>query len=176
MNSAGFWRFATIGTICTATVLIAAIWQLGLVSSATQIHGNDLTQVKVVRETQTVTTQSGIYVGVPGASTKITVPAGQQALIIVRFAAASRCTGAGNINCNIRVIVGGAEISPAGSSVDVFDNTSVSGGFSSHHALERSIVKGPGTYNVRVQYRVGSAFNASFALGGFHMTVERIIQ
>jgi hypothetical protein len=113
MNSAGFWRFATIGTIGICAVLIAAIVQLGLVNSATSIQGNNLTAVKVVREANFVSTSSTSYVNVPGASTMITVPAGKQALIIVRFAASSACSG--TAVCLVRVLVGGAQASPASS-------------------------------------------------------------
>jgi hypothetical protein len=177
MNSAGFWRFATISTIGVCAVVFAAIVQLGLVSSATSIQGNNLTAVKVVRDAGTVSTNSQEYVNVPGASTMITVPAGKQALIIVRFGAASMCqqTPPTGVFCKVRVLVGGAEASPTGDSADYWDSLGASEGSVTSHTIERSILKGPGTHTVRIQYRVGDP-SSSFSLLGFHMTVERIIR
>jgi hypothetical protein len=183
MNSAGFWRFATFGVLGVCAMVVAAIVQLDLVSSATSIQGNNLTAVKVVRESAHLTTNSNAYVNVPGASTMITVPAGKQALIVIRFAASSACSQSppSSLFCKLRVMVGPTEASPvrtiAGDHVDTWDTIGNSETWSAAHAIERSVLKGPGTYNVRAQFRVSEVINSAvFILHGFHMTVERIIQ
>jgi hypothetical protein len=68
--------------------------------------------------------------------------------------------------------VGGTEAAPA---QHVWDTFTGEVGWTSAHAIERSVLKGPGTYNVKVQYWVDKP-QATFQLFGYHMTVERIIQ
>jgi hypothetical protein len=142
--------------------------QLGHAGAGHQPDGG-----QVIRSSATTQTSSLSYVNVPGTLTNITVPAGKQALIVVRFAASSKCVSIPGVLCRVRVLVGGVEASPAGSNVDVWD--SASGGGIPSHAIERSLLKGPGTHTVKVQYRVNVATEL-LALFGFHMTVERIIQ
>src|SRR5215207_6091688 len=59
--------------------------------AATGQGGGPITAVKVVRDTAASTTESTSYVNLPGATTTITVPSGQRALILARFTAESSC-------------------------------------------------------------------------------------
>ena len=81
--------------------------------------GGALKQVKVVRHSFPTaqypggqwTITSNEFVDVPGAQINITVPEGQQGLIIVRFSPSLICQGTGSI-CEARVLIGGEEAKP----------------------------------------------------------------
>jgi hypothetical protein len=92
----------------------------------------------------------------PGMTAKITVPAGNTALLIARFSAESACSGddAGQPDwCIATIKVGPAEMSPQTGTDFAFDSTD-SGAESSasweSHAMERVRRVPAGTYTVRV--------------------------
>jgi hypothetical protein len=136
--------------------------------------------VTVAHDSGLQETSSRTYVDIPGAATTVTVPPGQRALVIARFAASSQC---GSLNpdddaCFIRILVGGVEAEPApGGAFDTAaccPNSSNGDSFESH-AIERSLGSlAPGTYPVRVQWRADA--ENQFMLWSWHLTVERARQ
>jgi hypothetical protein len=133
-------------------------------SPATSKGGKSITAVKVVRETAAQTTGSATFVDVPGASTTITVPAGQRALILARFSGESNCSS-GDVGgwCSLRIRIGGASGAPASESDFAFDSVDSSEaagcdadlcGWESHSMDRSRGPLGPGTYTVKVQWSV----------------------
>ena len=145
--------------------------------AATGQSGGPITAVKVVREESIDATNSTDYVDLPNATTTITVPSGQRALILARFSAASDCVSTATVACRafVRILIGGVEGAPQ--SASNFDSTPGNAPrHSGNRALERS--RGgfgglpAGTYEVKVQYRVDDSGTFEY-LGGWHLTVER---
>jgi hypothetical protein len=130
VNSIGIWRFATIGAVGTCAVLVAAIVQLDLVSSATTANGTNVVQVKTVRSASPAINNgqdsSPTFIDVPGARTTITVPQGQNALIVARFTAESECDDDNALQpdtrCYLRILIGSTEGAPASGLDLIFDN------------------------------------------------------
>ena len=143
--------------------------------AATSSSGGSITAVKVVREEGTGGTTATSFGDVAGASTTITVPSGQRALIVARFEASSLCQPSETTTCigRVRILIGGVEGAPGGTWD--FDSANVGHESSGTRSIERS--RGgfgglpAGTYEVKVQSRV--AFSGTLlALSGWHLTVE----
>jgi hypothetical protein len=152
----------------------------GTAIAASSSSGGPITAVQVVRETTPQSTMSTNYVDLPGASTTITVPSGQRALIVARFTAESTCTIGLSDGCEgqVRILIGGAEGAPACGVDCAFDSTKE--GQSDElesHAIDRSRggIGGltPGNYTVKVQFRVLRGDGAALSLDDWHLTVER---
>ena len=159
---------------------------LGAVLAATAIAASSqsagpVTAVSVVRETQDLGTESGSFVDLAGATTNVTVPSGQRALIVARFTAESDCrhlSGTGDCEGQVRILIGGVEGAPACGVDCAFDATKAGEPEDLEaHAIDRSRggIGGlpAGTYTVKVQFRVLGADNF-FSLDDWHLTVERI--
>ena len=93
--------------------------------AASQQSGDPITAISVVRETNSHFTQSGTFVNLPGATTTITVPSGQRALIVARFTAESSCFSFTDAGCEgqVRILIGGVEAAPACGADCAFDST-----------------------------------------------------
>ncbi|WP_020410226.1 hypothetical protein [Hahella ganghwensis] len=85
---------------------------------------------RAITSTKPRTTTSEKFIPLPGAATKIVVPAGKNVLVNVAFTAESRCHEPGSVAqdwCEVRVLVDGAEAAPAASSFPpdtyAFDST-----------------------------------------------------
>jgi hypothetical protein len=133
--------------------------------------------VNVVRETNATTTASTTYVNVAGASTAITVPAGESALILARFSAESACYGGGTAGhwCSLRIRIDGVDMDPSSGMDFAFDSTN--GGDEGpsaweSHSMDRSRVVGPGTHVVVVQAATTNA-TVTLRLDDWSLTVER---
>jgi len=169
-----------------STLLVTLVVQSAIAAPASTRNGGSIRRVSVVREAVEQTTTSTSFVNVPGASTTITVPSGQRALILARFSAESNCSGGlvGNW-CPARILIGGTEAAPASGADFAFDSVDSSEvaactpgecGWESH-SMDRS--RGPldpGTYNVRVQWMVENSFGgtSTFRLDDWSLTVERV--
>jgi hypothetical protein len=173
-----------VGVLALTALLIMVVPAIG--NPSTSKSGGAITKVKVLRETAAQTTTSTSFVNLPGASTTITVPAGQKALILARFSAESNCSG-GTVDdwCSARIMVGGSEGGPASGSDFAFDSVDSSEtaacaadecGWESHSMDRSRGPLGPGTYKVKVQWRVvqfgGSA--PTFRLDDWSLIVERV--
>lgn len=138
------------------------------------------------------TTRTEKFVTVPGARTRIVVPAGRAALVNVGFTAESRCNESGSTEpnwCEVRITVDGAEAAPAASSFApdtyAFDSTDQgsetvasweSHAMDRHKCVDNSKGKTTKVVPVEVQWKVtnfGAGTPApSFWLDDWSMTVE----
>jgi hypothetical protein len=134
--------------------------------------------VKVVRESTEQLTTSQSWVNLPNASTTITVPSGQTALILARFSAESSCTNDADPDgwpCNVRILIGGVEGGPASGNDFAFDTAACCQGDvdgRESHSVDRSRLSVPaGTYTVQVQWKTTGG--SLFSLDDWSLTVER---
>jgi hypothetical protein len=129
-------------------------------------------------------TDSRAFVDVPGASAEITVK--KKSVLIARFASDSFCVAQFRVSpneplspgwCSVRIL---ASVGPGGNFVEMDPVMSRFEVFQVHegegaHAIERSFEPvSPGTYTVKVQFSIpfGIEPGATFALTGWHLTVE----
>jgi hypothetical protein len=173
-----------VGVLALTALLIMVVPAIS--NPSTSKSGGAITKVKVLRETLHQTTTSASFVNLPGASTTITVPARQRALILARFSGESNCsTGTVGDWCSVRIMIGGVQGGPASGSDFAFDSVDSSEtaaclaadcGWESH-SMDRSRGSvGPGTYTVRVQWAVvqTGASAPTFRLDDWSLTVERV--
>lgn len=172
MNSIHFWRWATATSVMVIGALIAAIVSLGLVQSADTQSDGAVTQVKAVSATSFSSTESTLAVNLPGAATNVTVPAGQQALIVARFTGSANClqTPQQTSFCWVGLFIDGNLMSPG---AVIFGTVGATDGHPFRAAHEASAVVGPGTHQVRVKYHVDET-QSTFEMYAWHLTVERI--
>ena len=119
----------------------------------------------------------------PGMKETIAVPANSRALLLIRFSAESACYGGGtNPNwCIATIRVDGIEAAPATGrdfALDSTDNGTESGASWESHAMDRSIVVGPGLHTVVVMGSVtdfGATGTQTFWTGERSLTVERAL-
>lgn len=114
---------------------------------------------------------STTYTNVTGATATVDVPAGASGLIVARFTASSICGPSGG--CNVRILIGGVEASPA--LVSPWDSgvTDSSVDYEAS-ALDRSRTVGAGSHTIQVQAARGSG-TTFYDLDNWHLTVERFI-
>jgi hypothetical protein len=172
-----------VALVSLVALLLVVVPAIG--SPATTKSGKAITAVKVVRETAAQVTSSTSYVDLPGATTTITVPAGQRALILARFSAESNCVdGAAGDYCTTRVRIGGVSADPASETDFAFDSiddpsnctNALFGTQCGWESLSMDRSRGPlgpGTYTVKVQWAVTDAA-VNFRLDDWSLTVERV--
>jgi hypothetical protein len=162
--------------IAVILAVLASVAVVATVSALSSTSGGAITAVQVVRQGASSATTSQSWVALPSASTSVTVPSGQQALILARFSAESACTNQSGDpgSCNVRILIGGVEAAPASGADFAFDSNDYPGfDVREGHSMDRS--RGPlgaGTYAVVVQYKV-TAPAESFTLDDWSLTVER---
>jgi hypothetical protein len=149
------------------TVVALGVVAATAISVVTTRNGGHQTGVRVARSTDATTANSTSYVNLPGATRTFTVPARRQRLVIARFTGESRCDGPGY--CTARIIQDGVEMAPTVGFDFRFDSGSTDRWES--NAMERSIIAGPGTHRVRVQYAESNP-PTSFRLDDWHLSVE----
>ena len=162
-----------IGAILAASVAIAGHENGHTIASAA--FGNN--EVKVVRHSfpqpdypgAQWTTTTSTWLTVPGAAVNITVPAGEQALIVVRFSPSVICSGTGV--CESRITIDGVEAEPKKPAS--FDSSNHWGAMYTERSLGPL---GPGTYTVRGQVLTAPGKSATtLFVRSFHMTVESFL-
>ena len=175
--------FAAVATLAVAaTAGIAASVYQGQQGGeeaavlATASGGGPITAVRTRRETSASSSSSTSFVDVPGASASITVPSGQQALILARFSAESYCndgtTGNTGNWCSARILIDGVEMQPASGFDFAFDTDGEADDYWESNSMDRSAVVGSGSHTVKVQRAVTSAATV-FRLDDWSLTVER---
>jgi hypothetical protein len=139
--------------------------------------GGTITGVKIASEPGRVATSSRDYVDLPGAETTITVPQGDDALILARFSADSFCFTDGSSMCRgqVRILIGGVEAAPG--NVNFFFDETVPPNRPEvgSHATERWRAVGAGTHTVKVQWRVQFGSPTELQLAHRQLTVERAV-
>jgi hypothetical protein len=145
----------------------------------TKSGGGTITAVKVTRQTSSATTTSTTFVNLPSASATMSVPSGHQALILARFSGESECDGGSFGNwCSVQILVNGVQANPQSGSDFAFDSDAgVASGYPvwQGNSMDRSIVVGPGSHTVVVQWRVVGS-GTTFRLDDWSLTVERSIK
>jgi hypothetical protein len=164
-------------------VVLVAQSAIGVPST---VSGKGVEAVKIVRNDGTIKmtddSTGGDLVTLPGARTSMTVPDGQQAILLVHFSAPSACWGGviDNTNaCYIRILVNGVEEAPAsaGWPFDSTESATSQNYFFESHSFDRATDPlGPGTYVVKARARVDTSQSsqAGLSLSGYVMTVERV--
>jgi hypothetical protein len=156
---------------------VVGVTVAGAAGSRTAAAGGSIDRVSVVRSTETFNTSTKTFQTIPGASTQITVPAGEHALLIARFTTQQDCTvgdGSPTGNCMAKLLANTSEMKPA-SGGQIIDSVS-SGAAAGVKAgvLDRSFGPvGPGTYTIKVQVRVTSS-KMILEVTDWHLTVERV--
>ena len=165
------WR---IGIVVGVVVILAI--GVGVALAATKSGGGPITAVKVVREADANTTSSTTFVNLPGGTTTMSVPSGQQALLLLRFSGESSCDGGSwGDYCSLRILVDGTEALPAEGLNFAFDtDEGVAANYEIWEAnsIDRSIVVGSGSHTITVQYAVTTG-TTDFRLDDWSLTVER---
>jgi hypothetical protein len=155
--------------------LLGAVLAATAIAATTGASGGPITAVKLVRSTDHFGTSSTTYSDVPGASTTITVPSGQRAVIVARFSGTSDCPTLGSIgHCFARILIGGVEGAPETGTFGYFDSSQSAVVVGTSHYIERSRAGygglPAGSYQVKVQAKAGTG--ATLELEGWHLTVE----
>ena len=140
-----------------------------------------VTAVKTLTTNDYLTTESTTYIDVPGMSTSISVPASQQALLIITFAAPTECSrvagDTAEADCSVRVLVDGAAVTPAESVLRSGRNAGGSNTGRGWMANAMQFVRGPltaGSHTVKVQWKVFNFSGGSqFILNGASLTILR---
>ncbi len=161
------WR--TISVV-VATVLATVLVQdavAGVISKPSQIGGQHRPVLKVVRDARGAQTSSNHWVDLPGATTTLTVPAGERWIVLARFSGDGDCITAPGW-CTVRVLVGGVEAAPA-TGTD-FHWESANDNRQARSMDRSSGPLDPGTYTVQVQWAVNDL--SSFSLNSWVLVVE----
>jgi hypothetical protein len=118
--------------------------------------------VTIVTESEISFIGSTVFQNLGGATATITVPAGQVQLVEAEFSADTTCQGAFAENfCRVQILADGAEMNPVAAGDFAFDGVGTADDFYEAHAMQRSILLGPGKHTIRVQAAVtlsGMAF------------------
>ena len=141
-----------------------------------------ITDVAVASSDEHEAVGSTDWTNLTDATVSVDVADGAEGLLIVRFSALSRCNGALDGACLIRLLVDGEQMDPAfeeDSAVnrpyfDLVDPGQPDNPEGEAHTIERSIEGlGSGTHVVKVQYRnPASICGCSFEFFGWHLTAE----
>ncbi len=162
-------------------VAVAASVATAITFSST-VTGKSVTQVKAVRSTlaQQFTDDGGAIAAtdLTGGSTTVTVPAGQKALLLIRFSAATACyggAGGGYDSCYVQALVNGSAVAPGEVAFDN-NNTNTESTQLEANSMEWARTVGAGTYTVQIQVRTDESpcCLVTFDLNPWTLTVERV--
>ena len=158
---------------------IAALTCLMLAGSisafaARQVHtGKAAAAVTVVTESELSFIGSTSFQNLAGATATITVPAGQVQLVHAEFSADSTCQGSFAENfCRLQILADGAEMTPVAAGDFAFDGVGTADDFYEAHAMQSSILLGPGKHTIKVQASV-TLSGMSFYLDDWSLTVTQ---
>jgi hypothetical protein len=143
--------------------------------AAVRHTGKAITNVTVVTETNLLTTNSTSFVNLPGGAVTIVVPAGNSQLVQATFSSESYCfwyDGAAYQYCLMQILADGIEMLPASGGGFVFDTNGQTDDGWEAHAMARTIVLGPGTHIIRVQWAVSDP-GLNLALNNWTLTVTQ---
>lgn len=165
--------------VTRSTTLIAALTCLILAGSISafatrQSHtGKAVAAVTVVTESDISFIGSTSFQDLPGARVTITVPANQVQLVQAEFGGDSTCQGSFAENfCRVQILADGAEMSPVAAGDFAFDGVGTADDFYEAHAMQRSILLGPGTHTIKVQASV-TLTGMSFFVDDWSLTITQ---
>ena len=163
----------------SSAMSIAVLTCLMLVGSISafavrQTHtGRAVAAVTVVTESEITFIGSTSFQNLVGATATITVPTGQVRLVEAAFNADSTCQGAFAENfCRVQILADGAEMNPIAAGDFAFDGVGTADDFYEAHAMQRSILLGPGRHTIQVQAAV-TLSGMSFFLDDWSLTVTQ---
>lgn len=151
----------TAGLLCCGSAEATPI--KGFASGAQQLIVSSDIDFQVISEQC-----STAYADVPGASLKLTIPAGANQLLVARFTGDVVSSGSGFVDTQLRIVVGTRELNPVGARA-VSANADP---YQPPVAIERSGLVAPGSRTVQVQACVNGDNTASTTISGWHLTVE----
>lgn len=173
-------------TIAAGAVLALAALAAATYAAPAPSQGTSQTQM-INRTENAPSTQSPVgWFPMPGglfpnggASVTVTVPTNTRRLINARFTGTSRCWGPNSGACRVRIaqFTGGgvfmADLHPQGGAAFDYDVAGAAADVNEResHALERSIILDPGTWEIRAQRQVENG-TTSFELDDWHFAVE----
>jgi hypothetical protein len=129
--------------------------------------------VTIVTESEITFIGSTAFQNLAGATATIMVPAGQVQLVQAEFSADSTCQGAFFENfCRVQILADGAEMNPIAAGDFAFDGVGTGDDFYEAHAMERSILLGPGKHTIRVQAAV-TISGMAFFLDDWSLTITQ---
>jgi archaellum component FlaG (FlaF/FlaG flagellin family) len=176
---------AKIAILVLAMTLVAVAASVATaITFSSTVTGKSVTQVKVVRSTlaQQFTDDGGATTAtdLTGASTTVKVPAGQKALLLIRFSAATACyggAGGGYDSCYVQVLVNGSAVAPGEVSFDN-NNTNTESTQLEAHSMEWAKTVGAGTFTVQIKVRTDDSpcCVVYFDLNPWTLTVERVVR
>jgi hypothetical protein len=156
-----------------AAVLLVSL-TLTCSAFAAQTHTAKAVAAKtVVTEGQISFIGSTSFQNLGGATATITVPAGKVQLVEADFMADSTCQGAFAENfCRLQILADGAEMSPVAAGDFAFDGVGTADDFYEGHAMQRSILLGPGRHTIQVQAAV-TLSGMSFFLDDWSLSITQ---
>ncbi len=159
------------------TIAVALLFSTALASSAFAVRrthtGKAAAAVTLVTESEISFIGSTSFQNLAGATTTITVPAGNVQLVEAEFTADSTCQGAFAENfCSVQILADGAEMNPVAAGDFAFDGVGTADDFYEGHAMQRSIVLGPGKHTIQVQALV-TLSGMAFYLDDWSLTVTQ---
>jgi hypothetical protein len=139
-----------------------------------QVHsGSAAASVTMVTESEISFIGSTLFQNLIGATTTITVPAGQVQFVQAEFTADTTCQGSFAENfCAVQILADGAEMNPIASGDFAFDGVGTADDFYEAHAMQRNVLLGPGTHTIKVQAKV-TLSGMSFYLDDWSLTVTQ---
>ena len=166
----------------SSAMFIAALTCMMLVGSISAFaarqtfNGKAVAAVTVVTESADTFINSTSYQNLAGATVTITVPAGTVRLVQADYFAESTCGSTFHDHwCSVRILADGTEMSPSAfeSPIDfAFDGSGTGDDFREGHAMQRSILLGPGTHTIQVQVAVSASDDGIF-LDDWSLTVTQ---
>ncbi len=167
------------GALIVVTVLVALSVQRVMAASSLTRGSASLgaERIRVVAGGDRQTGgQTGVFVEIPGATLKLTVPSGQHGLLLARFSASDWCFGGSPKDaCRLAMRLHGPGLPADGAetvgSEDFFDAVEGSGRDLEAHS-EEGFVRGlgPGTYTLEASYLTDTG--NTFHLHSWIMTAE----
>lgn len=177
-------RFAVVSLVVLVALLVGSAYAVGRTFSpaaTTVTRANKAAQrIAVITEGSGASTDVAGAVTIPGATTRMTIPAGQTGILVARFSGQSHCSGDAGKICMIRIrhspkdantwttFNGG---SSAGGSWRTFDSSENSSDWESHAAEFVTGKLTAGTYDIRAEYSVNLA-GPTFGLSAWTFVVE----
>lgn len=166
-------RSTLVLAVAATAVITSLATMVAAVTIVTTGTGTNITRVKAVSVDGSNETSSTTFVDVPSATLKINVSTGS-ALLLARFTGTSVCTTDGSAQgCKVRIILDDGVTETEMAPGEVLFDDSVN---PRHRAsgIQTIATVGPGTYDVKVQWRVENAL-MSFSLFDYVLTLERIV-
>jgi hypothetical protein len=113
------------------------------------------------------------FQNMPGGVAVIKVPVDKVQLVEARITASSSCQGPSGQNwCAVRILADGVEMNPVIPGGTAFDGVGDGNDYFEGHAMQRSILLGPGSHVIQVQAAV-SLSGMSFFLDDWSFTVTQ---